>query len=191
MPATARGGRAGLALAAGTSLVVACCLSPSGPTGARGALATILFTAGLAAWAAGLTALGLIDSKTLLLPTKPVRSTGLLILTAVFLTSCMTGDWSALWGGVICAAIAFLSFGVWAVVAGDAIGFGDVRFATVVAFGAGAISPSLCLTAVAGAVLAGGVASRLGHKGLDRPHPVPLGPFLAAAGITCVVASAN
>lgn len=189
--ATGRLGPPGMVTAASASLVVACCLRPGPLTGAGPGLAQLIVMSAFGCWASGLAALAFIDGQTLTLPKKAVEATGLFVVTALFLSSYVARHWSSLLSGLACAAIVFMAMGAWAILAPENIGFGDVRFSGLVAFGAGVISPSFCVVALAAAVFACGLASRFGHKGCKSPQPVALGPFLALAGVTCVVASAS
>ena len=131
-------------------------------------------------WA--LIALALIDFDTTLLPddiTLPLLWLGL-IWHAVLHPDQLS---SAVWG----AAIGYAS--LWTVYQGfklltgkEGMGYGDFKLLAVLGawFGAAALLPIILLSSICGAVI--GIALQL-FKLTERGHPIPFGPFLAAAGI--------
>jgi len=149
-------------------------------------------TAGLVVWACGLSLLALVDQETLMLPSKLVRSCAF-ATTGLLLVSAVTGSWRYVGRGAACALAGYVVFGTWAVLRPQSLGFGDVRMASLVALGAGALSAQACLVALVTApVLAASVPifGRKLYKTRPTGHPVALGPFLAAGGIAAVVFSA-
>jgi prepilin signal peptidase PulO-like enzyme (type II secretory pathway) len=131
--------------------------------------------------------LALVDACTMVIPTTVVQITGALTAAALITSNFIGHQLSHLLAGLICALVTFLSTATWAVILPRTLGFGDVRFSTMVAFGAGMLEAALCLAVISAALLATGVLSKLGSKRGRAPRPVPLGPFLALAGLACMV----
>jgi hypothetical protein len=146
----------------------------------------------LLVWATGLALLALTDQETLLLPGKLVRLCTFLAGCLLLTDAAATSDWHYLGKGLLCAVGAFATFGLWASWRPNSLGFGDARFACLVALGAGALSPAGCVVALAcaPAVSAGISTSRARFRAIDQRTPIALGPFLALAGIAVAVASA-
>ena len=143
-------------------------------------------------WAFGLTLLALIDREKLVLPTKLVHICALATVSLVLAGCATTGEWRFCWQGALCAVIAGTVFAFWALLRPVGLGFGDVRMAALVAFGAGMFSPAGCFVALACApLLAGAVAHFTGKTTkMGLPSPIALGPFLAIGGIAVVVTRA-
>jgi len=148
--------------------------------------------ASLSVWAFGLALLALVDREKLLLPSRLIYSCAVATVTLVVAGCAATGEWRFLWQGALCAVMAGFVFAAWSLLRPEDLGFGDVRMAVLVAFGAGMCSPPAALVALACApLLAGAVSNLLGRSGkTGQPRPVALGPFLAAGGIAVVMASA-
>jgi leader peptidase (prepilin peptidase)/N-methyltransferase len=175
-----------LAAAFATGAVVA-----SVPTRGPNAL-PVLALLSLAVWAVALAVLALIDHESLVVPTKLVRAAILVALFLLALGSLGTGDWRHLWQGAACAAIAACSFGAWSAINPRGLGFGDARMASLVALGAGALSPPGSLVALACSPLAAGLVGkhRLRNGRGTGQAAVALGPFLAVGGLAVVIAHA-
>jgi hypothetical protein len=144
------------------------------------------------AWAGGLVLLGLVDLERLVLPSHLVHLCAL-ATCCLLLASGPTeaGEWRYLGRGALCAAIALVVFGSWALLRARQLGLGDARMAGLVAFGAGTFSPAGCFVALACAPLVAAAVSILFvNAGKTGRRPAALGPFLAVGGIAVVVASA-
>ncbi len=152
----------------------------------------VLALLSLAVWALALVVLALIDRESLVVPTKLVRAAVVAAISLLALGSFGTGDWRHLWQGAACAAIAACSFGAWSAVNPRGLGFGDARMASLVALGAGALSPLGSLVALACSPLAAGLVGQ--HRLRNDPGAgqatVALGPFLAVGGLAVVMAHA-
>ena len=148
--------------------------------------------ASIVVWACGLALLALVDGESLVLPSKLLHTSALATVTLVLAGCATTGEWRYLWQGALCAAIAGLVFACWSLLRPRGLGFGDVRMAVLVAFGAGMCSPAGGFVALACApLLAGAISNFVGRSGKTAmPRPVALGAFLAVGGIAVVVASA-
>lgn len=144
--------------------------------------------AGLAVWSTGLGVLALIDASWQRVPTRLVRAVGAITVAALLIGGASSGNWSYLLKALLCTVVVTGVFYAWAARCPASLGRGDVRFAGLVALGAGAVDPPACMAALATGVLACAVASRFGLPG--GPSAVALGPFLAIAGFACVVARA-
>lgn len=146
--------------------------------------------AGLAVWAAGITALASVDFERFVIPSTTVWVLGVLTAVAICSASAAADDWSYLMGGSCCAVAVSLALFAWLRITPDAIGMGDVRMACLTALGAGALDPAACLAAMAVGFFVAGAVSCAGSRERLAPTPVPLGPFLAVGGLTAVVAGA-
>ena len=146
----------------------------------------------LAVWAGALAILALIDHESLVIPTKVVRSAILATIALLFSGSVAAGDWDYLWQSAVCAGTAAGLFAAWAAISPRGLGFGDVRMAALVALGTGALSVPGSLTALACSPLVAGLVSRLqpGPRPDGKGAAVALGPYLAAGGLTMVMAHA-
>jgi prepilin signal peptidase PulO-like enzyme (type II secretory pathway) len=144
----------------------------------------------LVIWAVALAILALIDQESLVIPTKIVRG-AIITTTALFVSASVTaGDWHYFWRSALCAALSAGLFGAWAAVSPRRLGSGDVRMATLVALGTGALSLPGSLTALACSPLAAALLSRSRAGRRHQGGAVALGPFLAAGGLTVVMAHA-
>jgi leader peptidase (prepilin peptidase) / N-methyltransferase len=145
------------------------------------------------AWAGGLVLLGLVDLERLVLPSHLVHLCGIATCCLLLASgSTATGEWHHLGRGALCAAIALIVFGSWALLRARGLGLGDARMAGLVAFGAGTFSPAGCFVALSCAPLMAAAASILmvNAQKVGGRRPTALGPFLAIGGIAVVVASA-
>jgi hypothetical protein len=138
----------------------------------------------LVVWATGLALLSLIDQETLVLPSKLVRVCALVLGCLVVEEAMTTGDWGYFGRSILCALVALAGYSAWAFLRPNSLGLGDARMACLVALGAGVVSPGGCLVALTSAPAAAAAVSAF------RRSPAALGPFLALAGISVVVASA-
>jgi hypothetical protein len=146
----------------------------------------------LVIWANGLALLALIDQETLLLPSKLIHLCAAVVVCLLLVDGVATSNWRYLEEGLVCGSAALAVFGLWALWQPGRLGFGDARLASLVALGAGAFSPAGCVVALACAPAAAAAISTLrrNYGGLPPKAPAALGPFLALAGITAVVAGA-
>jgi hypothetical protein len=148
--------------------------------------------ASVVTWAFGLALLALVDGERMLLPSKLLHICALATVSLVLAGCAATGEWRYFWRGALCAVIAGFVFAAWSLLRPMGLGFGDVRMAVLVAFGAGMCSPAGAFVALACAPLVAGAFSNCrGRTGeTAMPRPVALGPFLAVGGIAVVVVSA-
>jgi leader peptidase (prepilin peptidase)/N-methyltransferase len=162
----------------------------SAPRGPGGALPIELVA--LVVWAFGLTVLAFVDLRYFVLPTVPVRLTGLATLALLCATGIWSRDWEHVFWGAICAGVALGVFGAWALANPQSLGFGDARMACLMALGAGAVSPGGALVALGCAPFIAGVIGKWRAAPSLVPHGrrVALGPIMALGGICVVVASA-
>ncbi len=146
----------------------------------------------LVVWAGGLAILALIDRETLLLPSKLIYLSAFAAGALLLVQGAVTGKWHYLGNGALCAITALIAFGLCTLLQPRNLGLGDARLASVVALGAGALSPVVCIVALAcaPAVAAGLSTFRWKYTRTDLTTPIALGPFLALAGIAVVVAGA-
>jgi leader peptidase (prepilin peptidase) / N-methyltransferase len=149
-----------------------------------------VFAIALGAWACGVSVLGLLDIRSYILPTVLVGATAATSGFLMILAGAISGHWGHFAQGLASALVVTIGFALWAIIGKRSVGFGDVRMAALVAFGAGSVNPGASLVAVACAVLAAGVAGLTISKARRPRVPVPLGPFLAAAAAISVVLSA-
>jgi leader peptidase (prepilin peptidase)/N-methyltransferase len=171
---------------------------------------------GLVGWACALCVLGLIDAEQFVLPTPILRFAAVTTVVALMVAATVSGNWRHLFSALLTVVGAGCVYGAWAWARPHGLGFGDVRMACLVALGVGASSMATALVVLSCAPLAAGVVAKYagrraavhgmatasisgpaleagrcaaGH-GAARPVAVPLGPFLAVAGIVGVVAVA-
>jgi leader peptidase (prepilin peptidase)/N-methyltransferase len=150
-----------------------------------------LLLAGLIGWACALCVLGLIDAEQFVLPTPILWFAGAMTFVALVVAATVSGNWRHLFSALLTVVGAGCAYGTWAWAKPQGLGFGDVRMACLVALGVGACSMAIALVALSCAPLAAGlVAKCAGRRGAAHPVAVPLGPFLAVAGIVGVVAVA-
>lgn len=173
-------------------------------TGALFALATgvvgwSLVLVPVLALVAGLVAMSAVDLAVMRIPTRFVYATTVLVSVGLVLVAIVDGPARRLGGAVVGAAVYGGFLLVLHLISPRALGFGDVRLATLVGAAVGwcawrADHP--VLTPVHGVLnaglLAGVVGSAVGivllvARGRDRPFP--FGPALAAGGVVVVLAS--
>lgn len=150
-----------------------------------------LVLAALIGWACALCVLGLIDAEQFVLPTPILWFAAVMTFVALVAAATVSGNWRHLFSAVLTVVVAGGAYGAWAWAKPQGLGFGDVRMACLVALGVGACSMGSALVALSCAPLAAGlVAKCAGRRAAAHPVAVPLGPFLAVAGIVGVVAVA-
>jgi leader peptidase (prepilin peptidase) / N-methyltransferase len=176
----------------GAASLVFCALLPGGHRRFLAGAFAPWASASLVVWACGLSLLALTDRERLVLPSKLVRTCAVATAGLVLAGCAVSGEWRYLWPGALCAVIAGAVFALWALLRPHQLGFGDVRMAALVAFGAGICSPAGCLVALACAPFSAAVVSNFALKAKKNtlPSPVALGPYLAVAGIAVVVGCA-
>jgi len=160
-------------------------------------------------WAGALGIFALVDIERMLLPTPWLRAAGALVAIGLAWGCSASRDWKPFaWAGISCAATA-AGYLTWYTLAPASIGLGDVRLACLVAFGAGAFCPAASMAAVSCAPLAAGltgvamsakrqlrsrqrsaVPAQLCQARPPTRVAVPLGPFLAVAGLVAAVGNA-
>jgi leader peptidase (prepilin peptidase) / N-methyltransferase len=146
----------------------------------------------LVVWASGLAILAFIDLETLLLPSKLIYLCAFAAGSLLLVAGAATSTWHYLCNGLLCAITALVAFGLCTLSQPRNLGLGDARLASLVALGAGALSPVVCIVALAcaPAVAAGFSTFRWKYRRTDLSQPIALGPFLALAGIAVVLAGA-
>lgn len=145
---------------------------------------------GLAVWAGGLGVLAVSDVERMILPKRLVYPTLAATLAWLVLAAAeMHGSWGRLAAAIGAAAVAEGLFLVCALAWPGSLGFGDVRLVGLVGLGVGWVAPLLVGVAVSVGVVAAGVVALvgLGAGRLSRRTPLPLGAFLAVAGVVTVV----
>ncbi|MGH9104611.1 MAG: hypothetical protein ACRDZX_02000 [Acidimicrobiales bacterium] len=148
----------------------------------------------LAGWASAVVVLGLVDAERLVLPTPLVRAAALVTCGALLVAGGATGNWGLLARAGAAAGAAGAVYGAWSLARPRNLGFGDVRMACLVGGGVAALSPPVSAVALACAPLAAAIFGRFGARnggtGPAGRRPVPLGPFLAFAGVMGAISSA-
>ena len=157
-----------------------------------GRKASLWFIPFLVVWASGLVILAFIDRETLLLPSKLIYLCAFAAGSLLLVAGAVTSKWHYLCNGLLCAITALIAFGLCTLLHPRNLGLGDARLASLVALGAGALSPVVCIVALAcaPAVAAGFSTFRWKYRRTDLSAPIALGPFLALAGIAVVLAGA-
>jgi leader peptidase (prepilin peptidase) / N-methyltransferase len=150
------------------------------------------------ALAAGSVAMSAVDLRVMRIPTRFVYVTGAAVAAGLVLVAVVDGPARRLGGAAVGAAVYGGLLLVLHLVSPRALGFGDVRLATLMGAAAGwcawrADHP--VLTAVQGAVNAGLLAGLAGSVvGVvllvvrGRNHPFPFGPAIAAGGMAVCLA---
>jgi leader peptidase (prepilin peptidase) / N-methyltransferase len=158
-------------------------------TGRKASLWVIPF---VVVWASGLVLLALVDQETLILPSKLIYLCAFSAGSLLLAEGAATSKWHYLYNGLLCAIPTLLAFGLWTLLQPRNLGLGDARLASLVALGAGALSPVACLVTLACAPAVAAVFSTLlwKYRRIERSRATALGPFLALAGIAVVVAGA-
>lgn len=133
----------------------------------------------------GFVALSAIDFRLRRLPTPIVYWTGALTAVLLVAASAITGDWRRLLEAGIGAAACFAVFFVIFFASPKAMGFGDVRLASLCGAGLGWIGPrEIPLGIVLGLLIAGVPAIGLLVLGrASRKTQFAFGPFLAAGAL--------
>lgn len=147
-------------------------------------------TPGLVVWAAGLGLLAVSDMERMILPKRLVYATLAVTLSWLVLAAAeMHGSWGRLAGAVLAAAVTEGLFSFCALAWPGSLGFGDVRLVGLVGLGVGWVAPLLIAVAVSVGVVAAGVVALAGVAAgrLSRRSRLPVGTFLAAAGVVTVV----
>lgn len=139
---------------------------------------------------AGCVTLSAIDFDTKTLPTRLVYLTGALGAAPLIATAAVNHDRAGLVRAAISGAVVATMFFITWFIAPNGIGFGDVRFAGVLAvflgwLGFGYVFVGLTLAFVAGAVV-GITLMIFGRAG--RKTAVPFGPFLALGALVAILA---
>ncbi|HEX6420828.1 MAG TPA: A24 family peptidase [Acidimicrobiales bacterium] len=188
------------------------CRRPLAPRYAAAEMATgVLFAASAAAvgWSvalvpvlclsAGLVAMSAVDLAVMRIPTRFVYATGTALALGLVLVAVVDGPGRRLGGAAVGAAAYGGFLLVLHLLSPRALGFGDVRLATVVGAAAGwaawrADHPVLsAVQGVLHAALLAGIAGSVAGLVLvavrGRNHPFPFGPAVAAGGIVVVLAA--
>lgn len=112
-------------------------------------------------------------------------STALLLVDAV-----LTGSWSWLVRGLLCAAVAFAMFLVMALISPSGMGFGDVKLAALLSLHTGWLSWQLALLAVLAGFAIGSLASLalVLTRRANLRTAIPFGPALLVGAWLAVVA---
>jgi len=152
----------------------------------------VLWAGAAVTWAAGLCWLSWQDWRGLAVRTSSVRLVGLASGAWFVAGSALSRDWRMAVLGTVCALLVGGALAAWSLSRPGQLGFGDVRVATLMAFGAGAVSPSACLVAAPVACLVAALSAKA-RKARSRGgggQAAPLVPFLALAGLVVVASAA-
>ncbi|MDQ3717319.1 MAG: A24 family peptidase [Actinomycetota bacterium] len=118
--------------------------------------------------------------------------TGALGCAVVLLVDAMlTGSWTPLFRGLLCAAVAFITFLVMALISPSGMGFGDVKLAALLSLHTGWLGWELAVLAGLAGFTAGALASLLlvlSGRATMRTA-IPFGPALLVGAWLVVVAS--
>jgi leader peptidase (prepilin peptidase) / N-methyltransferase len=138
---------------------------------------------------AGCVSLSAIDFDTKTLPTRLVYLTGAVGASLLIVNAFVNGDRDGLVRAAISGAVVATLFFITWFIAPNGIGFGDVRFAGVLAvftgwLGFGYVFVGLTVAFVGGAVV--GIAL-MAFGGAGRKTAVPFGPFLAIGAMTAIL----
>jgi leader peptidase (prepilin peptidase)/N-methyltransferase len=157
-----------------------------------------LAVAAMLGWAVSVSLLALIDAGKFVLPTPILRAAIVTTGGGLVAAGALSGQWQRPLSAAAAVIVAAVVYGTWSLVSPVAIGFGDVRMACLVALGVGARSLPVALVVLAWAPLAAALMGKYWRPARTPPGrtmpeggiPIPLGPFLACAGILGVVALA-
>ena len=134
--------------------------------------------------------LAMVDLATHLLPNRIVYPAGAVALCLVALVSALRGEPSELLGGVGGALLGLVPLYVaWLMAPPEAIGFGDVRLATLLGLQLGVLAATVILIAL----VVGMVAAILVTTALTLARrrgwrePFPLGPYLVLGAVVVAV----
>jgi len=137
--------------------------------------------------------LAAIDIEHHRLPDRLTR-TGALASGAVLLAdAAVTGSWSSLVGGLLCAAAAFTVFLAMALISPSGMGFGDVKLAALLSLHTGWFSWQMALLAVLAGFAVGALASLvlLLTRRATLRTAIPFGPALLVGAWLVVAASGS
>lgn len=153
----------------------------------------ISWTAGAeAVMAVGLVVLAFIDLDRMLLPRRIVYITLLTVVAFVVVAAAASGRWGELGIAVVSAVVPWALFFAVNYVKPHALGFGDVRLALLIGFGAGWVGGAYAFLAfIVASVLGSAVGVTLMAAGrASRKTQVPFGTFLASGAVISVLAGA-
>ena len=133
--------------------------------------------------------LTLTDLDTLLLPNRillPATAIGAVLLLGGAL---IAGEWSFFLRGAAAAVAYFAVMFILALIAGGALGFGDVKLALLIGLFTGYLGWGHLVIASIGAFVLGGVIAvlLLVLRKATRKDSIPFGPFMTSAGLIAVV----
>ena len=150
-------------------------------------------TPGLILWAGGLGLLACWDAGRMVLPKRVVYVTLAVTAGWLLVAAAVGGQWGRLGDAALAGAVVEGLFAVWAVGWPGSLGFGDVRLAGLVGFGVGWVAPELVAVSVAGALVSAAAAGIVGVAvgRLAWRSRLPLGVFLAGAGVVTVAVAAR
>lgn len=102
---------------------------------------------------------------------------------ALSLDAAVTGSWSSLLRGLLCAAVAFLVFLVMALISPSGMGFGDVKLAALLSLHTGWLGWQVAILAVLGGFAVGALAAliMLITRRATLRTAIPFGPALLLA----------
>ncbi len=171
-------------------LLVVMCLSAAWP-GRHGVSRAGYLVAPLAPWAACLGGLAQADRHRLAVPATLLRAGAAMTVVATVASAWSGGHWQAVVQGSLAAVAVCGVLSGLALARPHGLGGGDVKVATLAAFGAGRAGAALAVTVLV-CVPAGVAIWQLSSRGrrAGRAHPVALCPWLALAGLGGLVAGA-
>jgi len=157
----------------------------------------LLDAAALATWAGITAVLALVDASSLVVPTSLTRAGLVTTASLAAAASWVSEDWRSLPGPFLTCMVAAGVYGMVSLSLPGALGLGDARMASLVGLGASMRTVPGTLVALSFAPLAAGLVGlsiqrggSSGPGGKAARAAVPLGPFLAIAGLLAAVASA-
>ncbi|HEX6248355.1 MAG TPA: A24 family peptidase [Nocardioidaceae bacterium] len=134
-------------------------------------------------------ALGLVDWRTRLLPTKVIAPSYAVVVALTLLAAALGGDWDSLlragWGWLVAGGTFFVLWFVYP----RGLGYGDVRLSGVLGIALGYLGWAELLTGVYAGFLLGGVGGLLLSllRIVDR-KAYPFGPFMLVGALVGVLA---
>jgi leader peptidase (prepilin peptidase)/N-methyltransferase len=133
-------------------------------------------------------ALGLVDWRTRLLPTKVIAPSYAVVTALTLLAAALSGDWDsalrALWGWLVAGGTFFVLWFVYP----RGMGYGDVRLSGVLGIVLGYLGWGTLLTGVYAGFLLGGVGGLLlSALRIVNRKAYPFGPFMLAGAVVGVL----
>ena len=137
----------------------------------------------------GLVALSFTDLDHLLLPRAIVYPWGAMVFAALLLAAAVQGTWHRLLIAILCAAVEFAVLFTIHFLSPRSMGFGDVRFAPVIALALGWLGWRYAFWGFLAANLIGAIVGLIliGMGRTGRKTPIPFGVFLSIGAVVAIV----